>query len=332
MHVDLRMIQHATTLASERNYAKAANLLHLSQSALSRSILELEKRVGKKLFDRNNGGVQPTEVGRLFLNHAEGILEKASDMDRDLRQATERKGGELKVGAGTYPTDMFLGQAVGRLTVMRPGIQVEVIHDQVVDLIQRLRKRELDLLVGDAAWLQGADDITAIPLKSHQGYAVVRAGHPLLSKKEISLESVFAFPLVASGRAASRLAALAAKVGDSKNGAGLQARWLPAVMTESLSMMCSTVANSDAITLLPLQLALAECDRGRLAILPLELPWLNIAFSVMHLAHRPLSPLGGDFLHAIKEADAALLDEETKSAIRLSKLWRMPAAKRRLKK
>lgn len=324
MHVDLRMIQHATTLASERSFAKAAKVLHLSQPALSRSILELEKRVGDKLFDRNNGSVQPTEAGRLFLRHAEDLLAKAAIMGRELRQVTGREGGELSIGAGTYPTDMFLGQAIGTLTKIHPGVRVRIVHNQVHDLIQLLRKRELDLLVGDAAWLEGTDDIHAIPLNSHQGYVVVRSGHPLVGKKALSLDALMNHPLVTSGRAASRLATLASGADGGAGDPAKLARWVPAVATESLSMMCSTVASSDAFTFLPLQLALSHVDAGKLSILPLALPWLKITFSVMHLAHRPLSPLGDAFVRAVKKADADLLAEETQSAARLQKRWKRP--------
>jgi DNA-binding transcriptional LysR family regulator len=322
MHVDLRMILHATTLASERSFAKAAKLLHLSQPALSRSILELEKRVGDKLFDRNNGSVVPTEAGRLFLRHGEDILEKAALMEREIRQVSGREGGELAIGAGTYPTDMFLGQAIGTLTQKNRGIRVRIVNDQARDLIQLLRKRELDVLVGDAAWLEGTDDIHAIPLNAHQGYVVVRAGHPLVGKKSITLESLTAHPLVTSGRAASRLATLASSASGEASNPDHLARWLPAVATESLSMMCATVASSDAFTFLPLQLALSQVDAGKLSILPIELPWLKVTFSVMHLAHRPFSPLGIGFQNAVKEADSALLAEETASAARLRKVWK----------
>lgn len=319
LHVDLRMIEHARTLAGERSYAKAAKLLNLTQSALSRSILELEKRVGKKLFDRNIDGVLPTEVGRLFLSHADGLLAKASDMVRDLRQATQQTGELIKVGAGTYPTDMFIGQAVGSLTCSRPGIQIQIVHDQAALLIQKLRKRELDMLVGDATWVEGADDIKVIPLQTHSGCAVVRAGHPLLQKKSITLEDAIALPLVASERAASRLALLLSKAVNTQKAHELHARWMPVVTTESLSMMCSTVAASDAVTLLPIQLARAEQARGRLAILPLDLPWLKITFSVMHLAHRLLSPAGEAFLRAVQEADDRLLAEENQTVSPLRK-------------
>lgn len=322
MHVDLRMIQHAATLASERSFAKAAKLLHLSQPALSRSILELEKRVGDKLFERNNGSVMPTESGRLFLRHAEDILEKAAVMERELRQVAGREGGELAIGAGTYPTDMFLGQAIGTLTQKNRGIRVRIVNDQARDLIQLLRKRELDLLVGDAAWLEGTDDIHAIPLNAHQGYVVVRAGHPLVGKRALTLDALLAHPLVSSGRAASRLATLASSAAGESGTPEQLARWLPAVATESLSMMSSTVASSDAFTFLPLQFALAEVARGRLAILPVELPWLKISFSVMHLAHRPLSPVGDKFLRAVRQADSDLLAEETKSADALLTVWK----------
>jgi hypothetical protein len=62
--------------------------------------------------------------------------------------------------------------------------------------------------------------------------------------------------------------------------------------------------------------------RGRLAILPLTLPWLKVAFSVMRLAHHPLTDLGQTFLDAVKKADADLQAEAQKAAQALPALWK----------
>jgi DNA-binding transcriptional LysR family regulator len=322
MHVDLRMIQHAATLASERSFAHAASRLHLSQPALSHSISKLEKRVGAKLFDRANGSVLPTEMGRLFLRHAEELLAKAADMGRALRDAGGRHSSELVVGAGIYPTEMFLGAAMAALAQHQPASRTRVVHGHVRDLVRLLQKREIELLVGDPFWMEGRDDMSAILMNAHQGYLVARAGHPLLSIKNLSVEQVFAQSLVCGSQTMPRLSMLALKVTGDPKLADQIVHWLPTVATESLSMMCSTVAASDAVAVLPLPMALAEVQRGRLGILPLVLPWLKVAFSVMRLAHHPLTDLGQVFLDAVKKADADLHTESQSAAQTLPALWK----------
>jgi hypothetical protein len=79
--------------------------------------------------------------------------------------------------------------------------------------------------------------------------------------------------------------------------------------------------------LLPLHVALVEVNRGRLAILPLDLPWLKVTFAVMHLAHRPPSPAGAAFVERVHEADRNLLAEETHAAAALARAWRRKVIK-----
>ncbi len=91
MDFDLRQLRHARALAEEGSFARAARTLHLTQPALSRSIQELERRTGIKLFDRNQGRVEPTDLGRVFLAHARGLLGHAEALDREV--ATMRGTG-----------------------------------------------------------------------------------------------------------------------------------------------------------------------------------------------------------------------------------------------
>jgi len=70
MDFDLRLLRHARALAEEGSFARAARTLHLTQPALSRSIQELERRTGIRLFDRNKGRVDLTALGEVFLAHA----------------------------------------------------------------------------------------------------------------------------------------------------------------------------------------------------------------------------------------------------------------------
>jgi DNA-binding transcriptional LysR family regulator len=91
---------------------------------------------------------------------------------------------------------------------------------------------------------------------------------------------------------------------------------MPSVGCESLYMMKNVARNSDAVTLLPLNVIADEVERGELAAIP-GLPWMRVAFGIVRLAHRSLSPLGETFVRMVQEADAQLLAWEEKTAERL---------------
>ena len=73
--MDLKRLRYAIGLADELNFARAAEKLHLSQPALSRSIQTLEEELGMLLFDRDNRNVAVTTAGAVFLDRARQLLE-----------------------------------------------------------------------------------------------------------------------------------------------------------------------------------------------------------------------------------------------------------------
>ncbi len=68
--IDLKRLRHLTALVQHGNFHRAAEALHLTQPALTRSIQALEAHVGAPLLTRHRTGVEPTELGRLLLRHA----------------------------------------------------------------------------------------------------------------------------------------------------------------------------------------------------------------------------------------------------------------------
>ena len=102
MDFDLRLLRHARALGEERNFARAARTLRLTQPALSRSIQDLERRTGIKLFDRNKGRVEPTDLGRIFLAHARELMGRAEALDREVWGAAVVLGFGARMSAPGY--------------------------------------------------------------------------------------------------------------------------------------------------------------------------------------------------------------------------------------
>ena len=90
--ITLRQLTHARTLAKLGNFRMAAQVLHLSQPALTRSIQALEAELGVKLFNRLVHSVEPTRFGEAFLPKAHLLLQVHDDLTREMKvlQALER--------------------------------------------------------------------------------------------------------------------------------------------------------------------------------------------------------------------------------------------------
>ena len=123
--LDLRLLHQALTLERHRNFARAAEALHLTQPALSRSIAGLEASLGEKLFNRTQQGVEPTSFGQMLLARAQTLLDGADELERDFTLMRGLEIGELRVGAGAYAADLSPVAAVALMT-RHPSLRVEL--------------------------------------------------------------------------------------------------------------------------------------------------------------------------------------------------------------
>lgn len=315
MDFDLRLLRCALALGEHRNFARAAKTLHISQPTLSRSIQELEQRAGTRLFDRTSVGAEPTDTGLLFLDRARDIMSRASDLGREMDLLKGLDRGELRIGCGTYPSAMYVDRALARLIARHPSVHMSVVNDNWANLLPLLRRRELDLAIIDVTAAESEPEMRVSRLQNHQGYLVLRAGHPLLKIKDADqVAESWSFPFVATSRFPTDVfKELAAVLLGSRKAKIPGTRTLLSVACESLHMMKSIVLESDAVTILPLQLVIDEVNRGELVAITAP-PWLRGNFGIVHLAERSLSPLGETFVHLVKEADAELLAWEEKTA------------------
>lgn len=318
MEFDLRLLRCALALAEHRSFARAARAVHLSQPAVSRAIQDLEERAGTHLFDRTSTGVEPTAAGALFLEHAKEVMSRASDLGREMDLLRGLGKGELRIGAGTYPSNMFVDKAVGRLLREHPSVRVSISNDNWSSLLPLLRKRELDLAVIDATAAEADAEMHVTRLHKHQGYLVLRPGHPLLTVKgEHPPAETWNYPFVTTSRFSSAMfRELAGALLGPQRAAKLGAKSLMSVACESLSMMKTIAMESDAIAILPLNVAAAEIERGELAAIPGP-DWMRGNFGIVRLAHRSLSSLGETFVQLVQEADDQLLAWEEKTAKKL---------------
>lgn len=301
MEVDLRHLRHARALAEHRHFGRAARALKLTQPALSRSIAQLERLAGVRLFDRGPGGIEPTDMGRLLLDRATELLARATDLGREMASLQGHGAGALRVGAGTYPAGMVAGDALAALVRLRPEVQVQVVVDNVFGLVPLLRRRELDVVIGDVAAIAGDPEFHVTPLEPRQGYFVCRTGHPLLSATTPAMADILAYPVISSARnVARRLAPAVARLRQ----AGHAVAAAPTVTCESLEMMKTIAAGSDGVAILPLNVIARELEAGTLAVLPVADPALQADFGLFRLAQRTPPPSAGDFTRLLLEADA----------------------------
>jgi LysR family hydrogen peroxide-inducible transcriptional activator len=190
--LDLHLVQHFVVLARTKNFTRAAEELHLSQSALSRAIQRLEDQLGQPLFERRPRELVLTELGALLLNRAKDILKLMEDTFSELAEASRR--GRVRLGAIPTIAPYFLPGLLATFAQKHPEISVIVQEDTTDALIRRCTQGELDLVI--LAQPVIARQLEVEPLFEEELHLLLPLGHPLESKKQITASSVDGFPFV----------------------------------------------------------------------------------------------------------------------------------------
>ena len=186
----LRRLEHLVLLADELNFARAAELACLSQSAFSRSIQALEDSLGLRLVDRGQRHVQLTAAGARLLARARRLLTSTNDLQRELEILRRGDLGDVSVGAGPFTAVAIFPDALAILQARHPAVSVRLDVDNWGSLLQRQRAERLDFFVSDIREIPQGPDITIKPLGTLTGSLFCRAGHPLLDRCPLELSEL----------------------------------------------------------------------------------------------------------------------------------------------
>ena len=118
--MQLRKLNHLLALADQGSFGRAAQAVHLSQPALSRSIESLEEDLGATLVNRAYGQVRLTAAGELVLVRARHLLADAQQIKRDVQLLQGLAMGQLQVGLGPFAAAMLGQPALSQLIQRHP--------------------------------------------------------------------------------------------------------------------------------------------------------------------------------------------------------------------
>lgn len=119
-----RQMQYAILLSQVRNFSQVAEKLNISQPALSKQILGLEKELGVKLFDRDTNPVAITAAGEAFVRQAQELLYKEDQLLRSMEHFRTGEAGRLVIGISPFRSMYLLSDTVKKVRERYPGVQI----------------------------------------------------------------------------------------------------------------------------------------------------------------------------------------------------------------
>src|SRR5262249_14869282 len=127
--------------------SKAAALLNTGQSAVSRSIAELERAVGVPLLERNARGVEPTECGRALLNGGTAVFDDLRQAVKQIESLSDPAAGDVRLGSVPPLAASFVAAVIARVAKRYPRIASHLVTAPVEPLCRLLHERNADFLI-----------------------------------------------------------------------------------------------------------------------------------------------------------------------------------------
>ena len=285
--MDLRRYNHLVALADERNFRKAAERVHLSQPALSRSVQAAESELGLILFERAGSGVRCTPAGTYVVERARRLVQESERLQRDVNLFRGHEIGELAFGCGPFAAARVLPPLLAHIRTRYPRVRVRVQVHSPRYLLDPVRREELDFFMGDARFAAADEAFEVKPIGIQTAALYVRKGHPLLSRNPLRMVDLAAFGLAAGGLPVSVRADLLRVIG------------LPASDESPVAVECDDILSLKAITLASDAIMVGtpglvrqETASGTLRRLtPTDLPDAQSPLAIVSLRGRTFSPL-----------------------------------------
>ncbi|MEV6841407.1 LysR family transcriptional regulator [Streptomyces sp. NPDC051133] len=190
--MELRQLSYFVAVAEELHFGRAAERLHIVQSAVSQQIQRLERELGAELFDRSPRRVRLTAAGERLLPEARAVLGAAEKA----RAAVAPPAG-LRLGTSTGLGE-HLDRVLAAFAARAPKVPVELYSLPVGERLARVATGELD-----AAFVRSAEPppgVRVLPLWPDPLVAALPATHPLAGRDEIELTDLAALPLALTAR------------------------------------------------------------------------------------------------------------------------------------
>jgi LysR family pca operon transcriptional activator len=179
--IKFRHLQTFVEVARQKSVMKAAELLHVSQPAVTKTIRELEQALGVGVFERDGRGIRITRYGEVFLRHAGAAL---TALRQGLDSVSQEQFGDappVRIGALPTVSTRIMPRAMDLFLKENTWSRVKIITGDNAVLLEQLRIGDLDLVVGRLAGAERMTGFSFEHLYSEQVVFVVRAGHPLLA-------------------------------------------------------------------------------------------------------------------------------------------------------
>lgn len=189
-----RRLQVFHTVARVMSFTKAAEILHMTQPAVTFQIKQLEDAFNTRLFDRTHNKITLTDAGRVVYDYAEQILESYAKMANDVKDLTGDITGALVIGASTTIAEYMLPRLLGVFKKQFPDVALRLQVGNTDAIVAMVENNLLDLGIVEAPVYN--KNLEVITCRLDELVVIVPPNHPLAEFETIRIEQLTQYPFI----------------------------------------------------------------------------------------------------------------------------------------
>lgn len=192
--IELRHLRYFVAVAEELNFRRAAERVHIDQTPLSRSIRDLEDRLGLQLFVRTPRNLHLTPAGQRLLKETRKVFIRIERAYRAVRETDTRFRAPLRIGVADGIAQPKLSECLIRWRQSTPEVPLDLMEMRASELANALEREEID--AGFSFGIPDNDAIAQQPAWSYPAMALLPKGHELAAQTVLPIADLLAFPLL----------------------------------------------------------------------------------------------------------------------------------------
>jgi DNA-binding transcriptional LysR family regulator len=189
-----RRLQVFHTVARQLSFTKAAEVLHMTQPAVTFQVRQLEEYFNTRLFDRTHNRISLTEAGKRVYEYSERIFELYAKMDNAVRELTGEISGVLIIGASTTIAEYMLPQLLGDFKEQYPDVTIRLKVANTDSIVSMVENNVIDLGVVEAPVTN--KNLVVEQCKLDRLVLIVPPGHALDDEDSVSITRLSEYPYI----------------------------------------------------------------------------------------------------------------------------------------
>ncbi len=189
-----RRLQVFHAVAKQMSFTKAAEVLYMTQPAVTFQIKQLEEHFNTRLFERGHGRISLTPAGDIVLKYAEKILGMSQELETRVREMTGGLSGPLLIGASTTIAEFLLPPVLGEFKGQHPEVHAKLTVANSEAIENRVAEHTLDL-----GLIEAPSHLPALLTEvccEDELQVIVKPSHPLAKLKSVTPKQAVAHPYV----------------------------------------------------------------------------------------------------------------------------------------